>query len=86
MEDGTTSPLKTTAWQGGSRHAEWQELRRQILQRDGYTCRHCNGTSGLAVHHLKARHQGGTNSPENLITLCEVCPVQLDAYRAQFAQ
>lgn len=66
-------PLKTTAWQGGSRHAEWQELGRQVLQRDGYTGRRCNGTSGLAVYHLKARHQGGTDSPENLITLCEVC-------------
>jgi group II intron reverse transcriptase/maturase len=84
--DEAASSLKTTAWQGGSRHAEWQELRRQILQRDGYACQHCNGTSSLEIHHFKARHQGGTDSPENLITLCEVCHVQLDAYRAQFAR
>jgi RNA-directed DNA polymerase len=80
------SPLKSTAWQGGSRHAEWQELRRQILQRDGYACQYCNSTSSLEVHHLRARYQGGTDSPENLVTLCEVCHVQLDAYRAQFAR
>lgn len=86
IEDETATPLKTTAWQGGSRHAEWQELRRQTLQRDGYTCQHCNSTSGLEVHHLKARHQGGTDSPENLTTWCEVCHVQFDAYRAQFAR
>lgn len=80
------SPVKATAWQGGSRNAEWQELRRQILQRDGYACQRCGSTSQLEIHHLKARHAGGTDSPENLITLCEACHAQFDAYRAQFAQ
>jgi predicted HNH restriction endonuclease len=86
IEGQALGPLKATAWQGGSRHAEWEESRRQILQRDGYACRQCGNTIKLEVHHLKPRHKGGTNSPENLITLCENCHVQIDVYRAQFAR
>jgi RNA-directed DNA polymerase len=86
VEDQTVTPLKATAWQGGSRHAEWQELRRQVLQRDGYTCQYCGGTDYLEIHHIKARSQGGTDSPENLTTLCETCHIQSDGYRAQFVQ
>jgi RNA-directed DNA polymerase len=86
IEEEAHSPLRETAWQGGSRHAEWDELRRQILQRDGYTCQRCNSTSKLEAHHVKPRHKGGTDSLENLITLCEDCHIQFDDYRAQFAQ
>jgi RNA-directed DNA polymerase len=86
VEAEPSSPLETDAWQGGSRQAEWEELRRQILQRDDYTCQHCGDTSNLEVHHLTARHQGGTDDPANLITLCENCHIQDDAYRAKFAQ
>jgi RNA-directed DNA polymerase len=81
----STTTLKITAWKGGSRHAEWQELRRSILERDNYTCQHCHGADKLEVHHLKARHEGGTDRPDNLITLCEDCHVRSDAYRAKFA-
>lgn len=84
IEGEASSPLETTTWQGGSRHAEWQGLRRQVLQRDGYVCQHCGGTDYLEAHHIKARHQGGTDNPENLITLCEACHIQSDDYRAQF--
>jgi RNA-directed DNA polymerase len=86
VEGEPISPLKTDAWQGGSRHAEWQELRRQILDRDGYTCQHCGDNSNLEVHHLTARHKGGTDDPANLITWCENCHIQGDGYRAKFAQ
>jgi RNA-directed DNA polymerase len=84
IEGEAISPVKTTAWQGSSRHAEWYGLRRQVLQRDGYTCQGCGGTDYLEIHHIKARHQGGTDSPENLITLCETCHIQSDDYRARF--
>ncbi len=85
MEDEPVVPLEAGAWQGGSRHAEWQERRRQILQRDGYTCQYCGHTSQLEAHHIRARHKGGTDSPENLVTLCEMCHAQIDEYRAKFA-
>ncbi|WP_174999137.1 HNH endonuclease [Rugamonas aquatica] len=31
----------------------------------------CDATTGLQVHHIKPRSLGGSNDPDNLITLCE---------------
>lgn len=45
-----------------------------VLNRDNYTCQKCKTKEGkLHVHHIVFRSQGGSNSPENLITLCENC-------------
>lgn len=51
-------------------------LKAYILSRDNYTCQHCKGKSKdpkLQCHHIVLRSNGGTNTPENLITLCETC-------------
>jgi hypothetical protein len=47
--------------------------KKEILQRDNYACRHCGATSNLHIHHIKLRSEGGTNDPNNLITLCRKC-------------
>lgn len=49
--------------------------RRDVLARDGHRCRGrgCGGTRFLDVHHVVPRDHGGTNDPENLITLCAPC-------------
>jgi hypothetical protein len=46
-----------------------------ILDRDEYTCQHCkkNKNVKLHVHHIIFRSTQGSDSPENLITLCEKC-------------
>lgn len=47
-----------------------------VLNRDNYTCQHCKGKhkdSHLEVHHIVYRSQGGSDAPENLITLCHTC-------------
>ncbi|MEA1967798.1 MAG: RRXRR domain-containing protein [Thermodesulfobacteriota bacterium] len=47
-----------------------------ILNRDNYTCCHCKGktkNSKLEVHHIIFRKNGGSDEPENLITLCKTC-------------
>ncbi len=47
-----------------------------VLNRDYHNCQECNGKkkdSRLHVHHIKFRSNGGGNSPDNLITLCETC-------------
>ncbi|GAA0856694.1 RNA-guided endonuclease IscB [Aliiglaciecola litoralis] len=55
---------------------EFYNLKAFILHRDKYTCRsgrkikHANN---LHVHHIVYRSQGGTNTPNNLITLCKLC-------------
>jgi hypothetical protein len=49
--------------------------RRTVLARDGYRCRmkSCGGTRFLEVHHIVPRGRGGSNKPDNLLTLCTRC-------------
>lgn len=49
--------------------------RREVLARDRHRCRApgCPHTRFLEVHHIVPRIKGGTNQPENLITLCAAC-------------
>src|ERR1035437_5700560 len=45
-----------------------------VLDRDGYQCKKCKAKNvKFNVHHIIFRSEGGTDSPENLITLCESC-------------
>ncbi len=50
-------------------------VRREVLARDKHQCQApgCGRTRFLEVHHILARRQGGTNDPENLMTLCGSC-------------
>lgn len=52
---------------------EWAEKRAQVFKRDGYRCVKCGSTKLLEVHHIVARHQGGTDDLDNLETLCHQC-------------
>jgi len=49
--------------------------RREVLARDRHQCRRkgCRHTRYLHIHHLEPRVQGGSNDPENLVTLCTSC-------------
>jgi ATP-dependent DNA helicase RecQ len=51
----------------------YENLRQQILSRDGWRCQSCGTTSNLEVHHRKFRSHAGADSEENLITLCTAC-------------
>ena len=53
--------------------AEYQELRTQVLKRDGWRCQLCGKSKDLHVHHLKSRGSLGDDSMRNLITLCAKC-------------
>jgi 5-methylcytosine-specific restriction endonuclease McrA len=50
-------------------------VRRGVMARDQYRCRGagCNSARFLSVHHVIPREAGGTNDPDNLITLCGNC-------------
>ncbi len=50
-------------------------IRREVLARDRHRCRRkgCNHTRFLEIHHLTPRSKGGSNDPENLVTLCTAC-------------
>lgn len=59
-----------------------------VLHRDRYTCQKCKkqnrGTkSGIKfhVHHIIFRSNGGTNTPHNLVTLCDGCHKKLHNHK-----
>jgi 5-methylcytosine-specific restriction endonuclease McrA len=51
----------------------YESLRQQILRRDRWRCQACGATSTLEVHHREFRSHSGSDSEENLITLCAAC-------------
>jgi 5-methylcytosine-specific restriction endonuclease McrA len=51
----------------------YENLRQQILRRDGWRCQSCGTMSNLEVHHRQSRSHSGADSDENLITLCTTC-------------
>jgi len=52
---------------------EYDNLRYQVLGRDGWRCQSCGTMSNLEVHHQEFRSQSGDDSEQNLITLCSTC-------------
>jgi len=51
----------------------YQQLCRQVLERDGWRCQRCGVMSNLEVHHQEFRSHSGDDSEENLITVCSTC-------------
>lgn len=58
------------------------DIRREVLRRDGYRCQECNWSHDewnpsdprhLELHHIKHHAKGGANVKENLKSLCTVC-------------
>ena len=56
-----------------------EDLRQQILTRDKHECSCCRSNRNLHVHHVEHREHGGSNDPENLITLCHACHTSIHA-------
>ena len=58
--------------------AGWENLKAYAKYRDGYKCRACGKSKHedgvrLEVHHIIRKTDGGTDVPENVVTLCEAC-------------
>jgi 5-methylcytosine-specific restriction endonuclease McrA len=52
---------------------QYENLRQQILHRDGWRCQSCGAMSNLEVHHREFRSHSGADVEDNLITLCARC-------------
>lgn len=52
---------------------EWKQIRNRILARDGYRCRMCGTGKQLRVHHIRYPDIYGSESDEDLITVCDSC-------------
>ena len=71
------NPTMNRHW-GYQRGANYgfENTKMMIRNRDNYTCQYCKNKrkdSNLDVHHIIFRSNGGSDEPENLITLCRTC-------------
>ena len=59
----------------------FDNVKEYVRWRDGYRCHHCHGKGGpdtkLEVHHIIQRKDGGSDRPDNLVTLCHDCHAAL---------
>ena len=51
----------------------YEDLRQQVLRRDGWRCQSCGAMSNLEAHHKERRGRSGDDAEPNLITLCTAC-------------
>jgi len=79
------SKEKSPYWVGGQttyRGKRWWEIRREILNRDSFTCQICGSTYNLVVHHItpfrEFNDESEANKLSNLITLCQSCHMRLE--------
>lgn len=77
MENGKPLPVGTD-YQLGEMY-NFYNAKQYVLHRDDYQCQCCHIKSTpkrhvkFHVHHIISRANGGSNRPENLITLCIAC-------------
>jgi len=55
----------------------YEQIRNEVLRRDGWRCQSCGTRSNLEVHHKQFRSRSGHDREENLITLCTTCHADL---------
>ena len=69
----TDSNVKGKQYQNG-KMKNFTNAQEYVLCRDQHTCKMCKKkTDNLQVHHVIWRSNGGSNTPENLLTLCDKC-------------
>lgn len=73
MQKMENDKIRNYQYQKGEMYG-FENVKSYVLSRDKHTCYFNNNCSNkLEVHHIKFRSQGGTDNPNNLITLCEKC-------------
>ncbi|AKB77890.1 hypothetical protein MSHOH_1407 [Methanosarcina horonobensis HB-1 = JCM 15518] len=75
----TNPDVSGIGYQNGDQKG-FYNLKAYVLSRDNHTCQHCKSKSKdpkLHCHHIIFRSQNGTDTPENLITLCSTCHQKL---------
>ena len=71
-----TNPYVHGFWYQKGNQEGFYNVKAYVLSRDNYTCQHCKGKSKdqkLHCHHIIFRSNKGTDTPANLISLCNTC-------------
>jgi hypothetical protein len=75
----TNPEVSGSGYQEGSKK-DFYNTKAYILSRDDLSCQSCKKKSvKLHVHHIVFRSNGGTDTPNNLVTLCETCHKKVHA-------
>jgi len=61
--------------------AKYLALCRRVIERDGHRCVACGQSQGLTPHHVLRRARGGSDTMENLASVCVACHDLLDTDR-----
>ena len=75
----TNPEVEGTGYQEGKQKG-YYNVKAFVLHRDGYKCqsgRKCKHSKKLHVHHKVFKSKRGTDTPDNLVTLCETCHTDL---------
>jgi 5-methylcytosine-specific restriction endonuclease McrA len=51
----------------------YEQLRLEVLRRDGWRCQYCGSQNNLQTYHKQFRGRSEDDSEQNLITLCAAC-------------
>lgn len=82
-----TDGYKPCNWQYQKSNRLDENIRKAVIMRDGYKCKECGKSNTvLEVHHIKPRRLNGSNTLDNLITLCRKCHQNTEGKEEQYMQ
>lgn len=82
-----TDGYKPYRWEYQESNRLDENIRKAVILRDGYKCMECGKSNTvLEVHHIKPRRLNGSNTLDNLITLCRECHQKTEGKEEQFIQ
>lgn len=83
MVDG----YKPYRWQYQESNRLDENIRKAVILRDGCKCRECGrGNTVLEVHHIRPKRLDGSNTLNNLITLCGRCHQKTEGREEEYMQ
>lgn len=68
----------------GSYPPDWEERRKEVIDRAGSRCESCHWRTGSDVHHIWEISKGGSNKIENLQLLCSQCHQKQHPHRLKY--
>ena len=82
-----TDGYKPYRWQYQKSNRLDENIRKAVILRDGCKCMECGKVNTkLEVHHIKPRRLNGSNTLDNLITLCSECHQKTEGKEEQYMQ
>lgn len=82
-----TDGYKPYRWKYQESNRLDENIRKAVILRDGCKCMECGRTdTRLEVHHIKPKRLNGSNTMDNLITLCEGCHQITEGKEEQYMQ